>query len=300
MPITPSGEYSDGGTALTTLSVTTTGVGNLQVLYITSEPNGALVASVSSSNVATWENASSYEDSIGVYTAIWWGVVTATGSDTVTISGTDLDGASYNTLWSREFSDDATSYVWSLLTASPGANSSGGIMETGTSISYPSLADTGSTGDNLYVGGVQSIYGGMTAGSDSGYTYDSITDGSSDQAVFNEAFTGTGGPSATTDNAGGYDAVAAIFTATPSSGHRAIVVYGPNASAVTLGGSYVYITYSIFDDTGLINTAASGGAGAVTQITFSLTYEDVANLQEAITAAVRDSESDPTLEVYFT
>jgi hypothetical protein len=199
--------WNTGGA--TTLGVSPNAVGDALVLTVStaSAPSGI---AVSGGGVTSWTRATSYLDTTDTcYVDIWLGAVTTAGSATVTVSG--ISNAGSTALWAQQFTESHAGWAWGVGNVSSAPGSSGAPTGSGTGVTYPSLAAAAS-GDSLYVGNCFSVYGDMSAGSTSGYTYASAGY-SSRQAVFDPSLSGTGSPAATQTNTGSYDAVAAVITA---------------------------------------------------------------------------------------
>lgn len=200
MPISANGgPWTNSGSGLKTLAVVPVTAGDLLVLSF----NGGATAfssSVSGGGVTTWQMASGYLDtSDSVTVEIWWGVVTATGSATITVTNSTATG--FNRLHCREWTGSAS---WAVLAASPSPSTSGGApFATGATVNYQSL-----TGSGLYVGHADSVFGNMTGGATSGFTYEQ--NNGHQEVCFNTAAVNAA-PTSTTDNAGGYEVCAALF-----------------------------------------------------------------------------------------
>ena len=121
------------------LTVAPFNVGDLLVLAFWA--NGGPVTAVSGGGVSKWTCASSYYDTTGsAYLGIWWGVVTGTGTSTITVTDPGL-GTNYGTVWAWEFT--ATGANWTAAAASPTAGTTGGTPGTsGTPVDYPALSPT--------------------------------------------------------------------------------------------------------------------------------------------------------------
>lgn len=134
------------------LSVSPTAVGD--ILFFTS--SDYTVTGISGGGVTTWNAAGA--NSGGSESYSWWGVVTASGASTITVTGSGtLADASFA---AQQFTGGGAG-TWS-------ADGSPGVFTgSGTTWSCPSLSATGS--GELYVAGA-SVHG-TVAGSTAGFTY---------------------------------------------------------------------------------------------------------------------------------
>ena len=207
--ISPRGPWWSGtGLAVNSVTVKPFNVGDLLVLTFVA--NGGPVTAVSSSNVTGWACASSYYDTVALaYTGIWYGVVTALGSSTVTVTDAG-DSSYYETIWVWEFT--ATGANWQLGEYSPAPFTAGGFPSTtGTPVIYPSLSPSGG-GNDLYIGAASSYYGGLSEGSTSGFLYTNPASNGPVQVCWNTSVNTAVSPQS--GNLGStYVTVAAMFTA---------------------------------------------------------------------------------------
>jgi hypothetical protein len=212
MPITANGgPWKANGNTLTTLNVVPVTAGDLLVLGFQTADSTTFSSAVSGGGVTTWHNATGYRDTPDSNTQdeIWWGVITATGAATITVTNTGITG--WGRLWAREFTGLPS---WALLAASPAAPATGSASGSGLTVNYPSLS-----GNGLYVGQGDSIFGTMTGGSTSGFTYDNNNNNQED--AWNPAAVNAA-PVSAQSNTGGYITIAALFgLGTPAGGkHR--------------------------------------------------------------------------------
>lgn len=142
-----------------TLAVNPTNVGDILILTYGISSTGATVSSVSGGGVTTWNSYQS-EKNTSQGTAFWWGVVTATGSSTITIVNSS---ATYSlvALGALQFTSSIAG-TWS--TDGAGSNNSG-IASSGN---YPSLTPAGA--NELYVA-MGFMDAGSPTGSTAGFTY---------------------------------------------------------------------------------------------------------------------------------
>ena len=205
---TNGGPFTNSGSGALTLSVTPVTTGDILVLAFQAGAT-ALSSSVSGGGVTTWSNATGYLDTTNQQLVeIWWGPVTATGAATITVTNSSATG--FNRLEAREFSS-SPSGTWSVTTANPSSATSGSSPTgTGTAVSYPSL-----TGSGLCVDHADSVFGGMTGGSTTGFTYDN--NNSHQEIAWNLAATNPA-PTSTQTNTGAYEAVSALFNTAAAGG----------------------------------------------------------------------------------
>lgn len=222
MTITAVGAgWQTGGTGISTLAVTPTGAGDLMAFAVNSENTPSPATAVSGGGVTTWHRGTSYLDtSVNAYLDVWWGILTAAGASTVTVTG--LPGTTeFTVLWAQEFNEGNAGWLWSLVAAGLPGGSSGPSLGSGLPVSWPVLTAAGAS-DYLYVGNGLSVFGTLNAGSSPGYTYP-FTGFSSNRPVYNPAFTGTGGPTSTQTNTGAYDTVGILIGSAPPAGSAPVV-----------------------------------------------------------------------------
>ena len=222
-------QWSAAAAGLDTLTVAPFNAGDLLVVAFIA--NGGPVTAVSGGGVPVWRCASSYYDTAGsAYVGIWWGVITTTGSQAVTITDPG-QGTNFGKIWAREFT--AIGANWSVFPVSPAAGASGaGPTGTGSfTITYPSLTSPAG-GNALYVGAAYSYFGNITQGSDTGFLWAHPGADGPEMIAYNPSVTGSVAPSVTSTSNFSYSVVAAMFTA--GGGIVSAPVYA--ASATPLGG----------------------------------------------------------------
>ncbi len=145
-------------------------LGDLLVLLVKVDSGTAKASSVSGGGVGSWTQAATYAGYANHQFSVWTGVVSATGSATVTIgfsasvSGTEVG------LEAQEFSSSAgASTTWAV-------DTSGGISNpSGSTTNFTALTPAGS--GELYAGFNSVSNGNATAGSTPGFTYSVTPDG---------------------------------------------------------------------------------------------------------------------------
>ena len=223
MPISANGgPWSNNGSALLTLSVSPGTTGDLLVFSFQADTVTALSTSVSGGGVSSWSRAAGYLDTgIGTLSEIWYGVITSTGTFSVTITNATITG--WCRLHAREWAGEAS---WALLAGSPSPATSGASPAgTGLTVDYPSL-----TGSGLYIGAGFSVYGNMTGGSTSGFTYDN--NDNHQEVAWNPAASNAA-PVSAQDNSGAYEAAAALFGAMAAAVGPACIRQGLPQAVVT-------------------------------------------------------------------
>jgi hypothetical protein len=202
-------QWSVTGAGVTTLNVSPFNTGDLMVLAFYA--NGGAATAVAGGGVSSWACASGYFDtSASAYSGIWWGIVTAPGAATVTVTNPG-QGTDFGKLWVREFT--ATGANWLLASASPPAGSSGaGTGTSGSTITYPSLTAPGG-GNALYVGAAWSYFGNITQGSTPGFLWSHPGADGPELVAYNTSVSGSAGPVVTSTSTFTWLAIAAMFTA---------------------------------------------------------------------------------------
>jgi hypothetical protein len=153
--------WKTNGNGVTTLSVSPASLNNLMVFF--SSPRGAgSISTVSGGGVSTWSKITSTTAGSGADTSsidMWKGVVTSTGSSTITVTFSGSAG-NPNELAAMEFTTGSTSGSWVVDASNTQYNSS-----TSTNVTFPNLTPQSSR--DLYVGytaGGANITGVSTAG----------------------------------------------------------------------------------------------------------------------------------------
>jgi hypothetical protein len=201
--------WKTSGNGVTTLSVSPASLNNLMVLF--SSPRGAgSIASVSGGGVSVWSKVTSTTAGSGADTSsidMWKGVVTSTGSSTITVTFSGSSG-NPNELAAMEFTTGSTSGSWVVDSSNTQYNSA-----SSTTITFPSLTPQSSR--DLYVGYAA---GGSAAssGGTTGYTYlsGSLTNRI---GLYNPAISATSQPTATQTTAGTSLTIGALIAAYSSS-----------------------------------------------------------------------------------
>ncbi len=274
--------HTASGTALTTLSVSPSTVGDMLAVTVMNTSTSVTVSSLSGGGVTTWTKAAGFAGSVGTDEEIWYGKVTTAGASTITAT------------WSGSIAGDTTEYSAQEFSASTGSGTTWAVDHTGTlnnasssTTTYPSLSPTGSS--ELYFGYM--IDATATGGSTTGFTY--ATTSASNQVAYNPSVSSPSAyqPTGTQTPASTSSAVAATFTATGSggscptgsgSGSGPIVTNVTPCSGSTGGGTAVTITganltgatavkfgstpatsYSVTSSTSISAVAPAGSSGPV-------------------------------------
>lgn len=162
MAITAVGTLAKAsGIGQKTVSVSPTTLGDILVLSVLMQLTVNTVTAVSGGGVTTWHRLIGSTPSVTSGDAeIWWGVVTATGAGTITITtGTGTT----NGLVSQQFTAGA-GMLWSADTPTS-SNSTGTVAASGT---WGSIAPTGA--GELFLGNGY-FHGGSAGGATSGFVY---------------------------------------------------------------------------------------------------------------------------------
>jgi hypothetical protein len=200
--------WSANGNSITTLSTSPTNIGDLMILF--SNPQGkGLITSVSGGGVSVWSKVISDDSGGGGNTSavdMWRGVVTSTGSSTITVTFSPGPG-NPNELAATEFTMGSATGSWVVDSSSTSVNSA-----STTNVDYPSLTPQGTK--DLYVG-YASAQNTMSAGSTSGYSWVSTSLGH--YITYNTTVNTTTQPSANQSPAGKSITVGALIAAYSSS-----------------------------------------------------------------------------------
>ncbi|HUC87852.1 MAG TPA: hypothetical protein VMR95_01760 [Candidatus Binatia bacterium] len=167
MAITAVGSVvANSGANTDTLAVSPVTVGDVLVFSFVSYGN-TNSATVSGGGVTTWNTAYANSGSGSLF-GLWWGVVTIAGSATITVTITN--GGTINYLACQEFTTGGST-TWSI-DGTAGSNYGSSF----TSGVYPSKTSSQTVDEELYVGNLFSVVGGV-GGSTSGFTYESYLSG---------------------------------------------------------------------------------------------------------------------------
>jgi hypothetical protein len=200
--ITYVNQWSNSGTSITTLADSPASAGNLLVLYSHST-NSVSITGISGGGVTNWTKVTSNVGGAGQgNNEMWRGVVTGTGSGTITVTYSAAAGA--NEITAQEFTMGGSGGgTWAV-------DTSGVTTGSSTTVNYPNLTPTNSS--ELYTGYAWS-QNTMSAGSTSGFTY-TATSGSKYTAYDTSV---TGGvatqPTASQSVSGNYNSIAALIQA---------------------------------------------------------------------------------------
>jgi hypothetical protein len=150
-----------GGSALKTLAVTPTAVGNVLVLAVGEQNTAAGITAVSGGGVTTWTKLiSALPGNPPGCAEIWFGTITTAGSATVTITTT---AANWIALNAQEFTIGRPA-TWT----ADGSGAASVSTSAATSGNYPSVTPAASA--ELYVG-FAAVWSGAISGSTAGVTY---------------------------------------------------------------------------------------------------------------------------------
>jgi RHS repeat-associated protein len=247
--------YAHG--SATTLSVSPQAVGDLMVFVV--NVDGGPVSSVSGGGVTTWnKDIAKVGTEEGNDNEIWWGVVSASGASTITVSFTGSH--SDDELMAQEYSAGAGA-TWST-----GAN--GSTSSTTSTVTFPSLTPTGA--GELYLGFAQ-VDGGGEAGSTPGFSY-TITSAEASVLCWDTNVSTTTSPTAT-QTATGSDSVGALFAASGGTGGTTTTTA---ATTTTTGATTTTVPTGTTTTTvpSSTTTTSVSGSGATTPLLWAGQYQD--------------------------
>lgn len=155
---------TSGGTGTTTLAVSPTAVGDVLLLATNLTSTSLSVASVAGGGVTTWARVANSFVGSGSTIDMWMGIVTTSGSSTITITGSASLASTTVRLISQQFTSTLGSGTqWAL------AISSAGVTNTSSAtVTYPSVIPTGT--NQVYVGYAETATVALTSGATAGYT----------------------------------------------------------------------------------------------------------------------------------
>ena len=211
---------SHTGEGLTTLTgVDPQHVGDLLVSVVEENDNIVTVTSVSGGGVTTWNRAIQYVGTMEPREyEIWYGVVTTTGSTSITYTLSGSIGSQVSEYEAQEFTTSlGAGTTWSVDTTGSQENTSS------TTVTYPSLTPT-AAGD-LYYGFVD-LPNPPLAGTTPGFVGNYSTTADANQVTYDpDCGSGSVQPTASQSSAAGTSALAALF-----------VAHAPAAAAPTVTG----------------------------------------------------------------
>lgn len=200
------------GSALTTLSVTPSAVGDCLVFSTIVGSGLVNVASVAGGGVTTWVRLTGpFVDNPETVTFdLWLGTVTATGSATITVTGSgSLTG---KTVWllSQQFTGGGAGTVWAV----DGTQVGGLTNASSTAVTYPTLTPGGAS--RCYVGRAFVANSGSLTGQTAGYTLQN--DASTNPFIYNTSVSTAQTPASVQSPAGISGGVGALITASSPGG----------------------------------------------------------------------------------
>jgi hypothetical protein len=200
--ITYVNQWSNSGTSVTTLADSPASNGNLLVLYSHST-NNVSITGISGGGVTNWTKVTSNVGGAGQGNdEMWRGVVTGTGSGTITVTYSAAAGA--NEITAQEYTMGGTGGgTWAI-------DTSGATTGSSATINYPSITPANSS--ELYAGYAWS-QNTMSAGSTTGYTY--VATSSGKYTAYDTNVTGgtVQQPTASQSVAGNFNSIAALIQA---------------------------------------------------------------------------------------
>ncbi len=200
--ITYINKWDNHGTSVTTITDSPASIGNLVVFY-SHTANTVNVNSISGGGVGSWTKVTAYSaGGTPGNIEMWRGVVTTTGSGTITVTYSGTAGT--NEIVAEEYSMGSANGTWAIDTSGTSTTTS-----SVTTVNYPSLTPLNSS--ELYAG---YAYGGgtMSTGSTAGFTY--VATGASKYLAYDTSVTGGTTYAPTTPQTSGvYASVAAVIAA---------------------------------------------------------------------------------------
>lgn len=196
-----------GSTGGTTLAVAPTAVGDCLIAISAVQSATVFISSVSGGGVTTWTNLV-HAVNLGAQTAcfdMWLGVVTATGSSTITFTGSAALTSLGTSYFAEQFNGGA-SPTWSL----DGAGATKTNVSSAT-ITWPTLTPVAA--NDMYIGGGQSALGATAATQTAGYT---MVAAGGEPRLFKAAVTGAQAPTCTNAATSTSGTMAALIKATAS------------------------------------------------------------------------------------
>lgn len=195
------------GAGVSALGVTATTLGNAIICATQTASGTNFATGLSGGGCSSWLHlgSSAFDTSIPGSMDLWLGVVTATGSPTVSVAW-NASPSTGSEIVAQEFTAGlGASTVWAV------DNSQTGQIDNASSatITFPTLVPTGS--GRLYVG-LGMPFNSATAGSTSGYTY-VISSGFTSAFIYNPSVGASTSPTAGESPAGRSLAAAALLTA---------------------------------------------------------------------------------------
>lgn len=165
MTITAVGSFAAAGsTTQSTLAVSPTAIGDIFCLATTVNISSKSVTGCTGGGVTTWNSVlgpySSTTNNVNL--RLWYGVITATGASTITITFSAALGTDGGELVAQQFHSSLPGGGWAVDTSNTLENSAS------TTVTFPSLTPV--TSGEIYYGYAFNV-GNSVVGSTSGYTY---------------------------------------------------------------------------------------------------------------------------------
>lgn len=211
MAFTAVGTEVDAGatTGQGTVSVTTTTLGDLLVMFTAIASSTISVTGITGGGCGTWIQVGTPVTNVNTL-QMWYGTTATVGTANATVTFSAAIGSVSRIFSYQKFSAGlGSTTIWSVDTSSHLSNT------TSTAVTYPTL--TPSSGTDLYVG-LSQASSAATSGSTAGYTYQHISATTFELMVYNLAVTAASHPASTQATAGISITTAGLFTAaSPSS-----------------------------------------------------------------------------------
>lgn len=198
-------------TAQSTISVITTNLGDLVVMFTVLLSTTISVTTMTGGGCGTWTQAgTAVSDAIPANLQMWYGTVATAGTANATMTFSSAIGTLTRIAAYQQFSAGlGSTTVWSV-------DASGQLANTASSaVTYPTL--TPSSGTDLYMGYSQAA-SAATVGSTAGYVYQHISATTFPLLVYNLAVSAASHPASTQASSGLSLSTAALFKAALPSG----------------------------------------------------------------------------------
>ena len=275
------GLSSAHGSALTTLSVAPQAAGDVLAVGVQGVSAGTTgdVTGLSGGGVTTWHKVQQYYGATGNDVEVWYGVITTTGSSTITFSWSGTITGHTLEYSAQEFTAGfGGSTVWSVDTSGTHDSSSS------TTVTFPSLTPSGS--GELYFG-YAVAYNTGSGGSTSGFTY-ALTS-LENVTAYDTNVSGAVTPTAGQSPAGVAGSAAVLLTASNGSGNPTVTGISPTYGSGA-GGTSIAITGTSF--TGA--TAVAFGTTPATSFTVNSATSITATAPAAAAVTVDVTVTVPT------
>lgn len=260
-------KWATSGNGVTTLAVDPSSLNDLMVLFSSPANGNGSISSISGGGVTNWTKITSTTSGSGSGTTtmdMWKGIVTSTGSSTITVTYAGTTG-NPNEIAAAEFTTGSSTGSWVVDSSGSQYNASS------ATVTYPSL--TPQSSKDLYVG-YASAGNTMSAGTTTGFTY-LTTSLSNHQMTYNNSVSSTVQPTATQSTASASLTIGALIAAYSSSSVIANSTVTQTANfnvQAAANGSVAGVLQAAGGGTGDIFDALNGSGTLVGSIGYSGNY----------------------------